>query len=128
MTISDQAFFDKSVRHLRRQGSKAASGSLCAYYLPGGMRCAIGGAIPLAVAKRLGSQQIPANMLPKYARPFLPPSLALVGDLQDIHDTDNVCEWERKWSAVADDRGLKMPAKSRVKNVAKRVKARTVKK
>lgn len=129
MTVSNQEFFNKAVAHLRAQKAKCniprrysttygtEKEPTCVYFKESDVtRCAIGGAIPLELAKELGQAAITAAQLrnpvlcvnkgvsAKTAAKVLehmPEDIMLASALQHTHDDFPISAWEEKFRFIA---------------------------
>ena len=111
--MSDQETFDTVVAHLRKQGRKSQEDRQCLYRGPDGTKCAVGCLIPDSeYSPKLEMHSI-INL--EFSR-RLPPSLEglnlrLLRELQSVHDTWCVYQWEERFQAVAKHYGLVYHAK-----------------
>lgn len=111
----DQAFFDKTVAHLRKQGVKSEDtfNGQCRYRA-GKLMCAIGCHIPDEVydpmmeAKSL--ENLRFSQFWAAVEPYLTASCQLMRDLQGVHDDVLTREWERELERVAVLYGLEWRA------------------
>ncbi len=102
--MTPQEIFDKVVNHLRAQGAKSemdspVDGPICAYRGEGGLMCAVGCLIPDS-DYRSGMENISAQHLALF-RAWSPSDRDLLRDLQHVHDSSSVCDWEEELDRVA---------------------------
>jgi hypothetical protein len=110
--MTNQEAFDRVVRHLLKQGRKAAdSDGVCRYRGPDGTSCAVGCLIPDEEYSPLmeGKAVDSASM-----RQRMPPSLVdlnerLLLSLQRVHDQKSPGNWLGELERVAEQFGLTMP-------------------
>lgn len=108
--MDNQEFFDKTVEHLRNQGCKAEDkyGMYCRYSA-GNRKCAIGAHIPDEIYHERFEKIRIANLLqeePSLAKIFNGVGIDLMRQMQLIHDTFLVKEWESQFDYVAEKFGL----------------------
>ena len=112
--INMQEVFDTVVAHARKQKARAIDpkSHMCAYRTPDGKKCFIGVLIPDSKYNpRIENKGVFAEDI----KALLPFSLnakehKFLGDLQQIHDSYVVEEWEEKFEEVADEWGLSYSA------------------
>lgn len=115
MMMTKQEVFTKIVTGLRTQGRKSESSSGdCLYRGPDGTKCAAGMVIEDEhydrglelrsiieytgkVKKALNASGVPDD------------ALAMVDELQTVHDCRDVAEWEGRWAKVASRHGVSVP-------------------
>lgn len=125
--ISNQEFFTKVVTHLRQQKAQChMPGGSCAYFY-NDKRCAIGGALPIELAKKLGVAMINIKDIYTVAKhpdwsesvpqetaieilAHMPEDKSLAAKLQSLHDTFVPEEWELKLQDISQQFNLKLPA------------------
>jgi hypothetical protein len=111
--ISNQVFFNKVKRHLLRQKRKCATAKGCAIMSPkDGTRCAIGGALPMKIARYLfdsGDNNIDISSLygRKEMEKYMPFSGSLARALQHCHDDYAVDMWKDQLGIIASEFNLK---------------------
>jgi hypothetical protein len=85
-----QDIFDTVALHLITQGRRAIAGTYCRYRAPNGDRCAIGVLISDEVYnQKMEGQSVRGNR--KYLPTSLQDHMALLVNLQDLHDDVNLC-------------------------------------
>lgn len=108
--LTAQAAFNKSARHLLKQGKKSGLskpwGYQCLYRGPNGTSCAVGALIP----KRIEPDECSVSALP-YVCPEVIEAWGGIGafnameellcELQDVHDSYPPSRWRAKLRAVA---------------------------
>lgn len=119
MTQSAQEIFDKVVNHLRQQNAKSLAynpdGSIktmhgsevCLYRTDDGKKCAAGILIPdEEYSSRMEGVSID-ELVNSYEFLFeLKPNISLLLELQHIHDTFKVHNWENEFKILADEKHL----------------------
>lgn len=101
---TEQEVFDQVVGHLRRQGRKSRSDDMCLYRGPEGLMCAAGCLMTDEEAELVTEDKtwmglVEGNVVPQA-------HAELVQHLQNIHDADEIYEWETRFAALAGQRGL----------------------
>lgn len=94
--MTEQEFFDKTITHLVTQGRPAMTAAgTCKYRTTDGLKCAIGCHIPDELYSRRMEGDSVYQLVERYpeTQKYIPETLTLAADLQDIHDT-NGC-WSR---------------------------------
>lgn len=117
MTISNQIFFNKVKKHMLSMKRRSMYCGYCSYFNEDtGERCAIGGAIPIKFAKKLGNRQMPAAWLLEKEHTifcgetgiseYLPKDAGLIEELQAAHDKGKPSTFAGKLRKIAKEYGL----------------------
>jgi hypothetical protein len=110
MTMSMNQIFKKVSRHLIKQNAKCTDGDTCQYRNEAGQSCAIGCLIPDAdYHDELEGSSTSDDLVKKALHSVIgvdPASrinkLALLDDLQTVHDDADVIDWPTKLERVRD--------------------------
>ena len=120
-----QYLFDRIVRHLRTQQRKAlrSDGKSCSYLSPNGDRCAVGCLIePEHYTPEVEGRGIHFTLLQIVLLKSLPwlrasefrqaPALipSLLNRMQEVHDDEELDNWEYCWESIAERHSLKYTA------------------
>jgi hypothetical protein len=108
MTMSMQQIFTKVSKHLIKQGEPSMTGYQCLYRSPAGLSCAVGCLIPDAdYRKRLEGCSTTDDRVMEALHSVIgvdPASrinkLALLADLQEVHDDYQPNAWPKKLAQV----------------------------
>jgi len=114
-TRTNQEIFDISASHLLKQGQRATSKSknACVYRHSSGRKCAVGILIPDELYKpAMDKNGVGVNTLMRDYPSLFPylggeKSVALVGRLQTIHDSQDPKNWRASLRILAKDLKLK---------------------
>lgn len=108
---SEQKTLNKVVRHARRQGCKSVDPmtNSCLYRGPQRRRCFAGAVIPNRMYRKEfeGKSAQSINVAPTLQTLGL--NVDLCQDLQNVHDNNDVSQWENRLKVVADKYGLTVP-------------------
>jgi len=109
--MTKQRIFNKVVNHLLTQGKKSVDGDHCSYYAEDGNKCAVG----CLISKKHYKAEMEGLLIPllviRYELPdYFGDNLALLRDLQVIHDAYPVEQWKERLIAVAKNYNLQIPA------------------
>lgn len=109
--MNNQEAFDIMVKHLRKQGRRCMADKKCLYRGPDGMKCAVGALIPDShYDPEMESGGAAEDIAGNYRIPEWDGiETALLSNMQDVHDSFDPSDWERKFAAVAADFGLTVP-------------------
>lgn len=106
-----QETFDTVAKHLLTQGERSESSFGCAYRGDGGLKCAVGVLIPEEryypdmEGASVSNTPFILNGVAKLMR-RLGHDLALLGELQRVHDEHEPDDWRECLEAVAREHGL----------------------
>jgi hypothetical protein len=99
---TEQEVFDQVAEHLLKQNAQSIVGTLCAYRGDGGLKCAAG----CLIGDDEYSREWDENFIswPRLVTKGVVPRLhsALVGQLQQIHDSYDPEQWKAALANVAD--------------------------
>lgn len=107
MTITEtspQEIFDTVVNHLRAQKVQSMFDGSCVYRTTDGLKCAIGGLLTDEEYSPKMEGALVDSLLELPIR--LRGSVALMVDLQDVHDVWNISDWEVQLARVASNHSL----------------------
>jgi hypothetical protein len=99
-----QEIFDTVVTHLRKQGCCAESAvGHCMYRAPNGLKCAAG----CLITDNEYSLAMEGKPFFKIAPPRLKEHTNLICDLQSVHDSIEIQNWENRFAYIAANHYLK---------------------
>lgn len=110
--MTDQATFDKIVRHLLRQNkrSRMPDGNICLYRGPNGLKCAIGCLISDKEYRHEFEGARVAMLLTSYnCKQLMGLNIRLLTAMQRLHDECEVELWPTYIKHIAKQYGLKIP-------------------
>jgi hypothetical protein len=104
-----QKTLNKGARHLRKQGKKSRENGKCLYRGPNGTRCPVGAMIPNRLYTVDLENQTPYCDDVETILKTLGYDVDVATDLQCIHDSNDVEDWEKLLATVADKFNLVLP-------------------
>jgi hypothetical protein len=113
--MNTQEAFTAIVEHLRKQGcrSQQEDDAACLYRGPKGLRCAVGALIPDELYEESMEGINVASLLivkredyPKIADLLGSVDISMLEEMQNIHDFQEIEDWENRFRLCAKDYGL----------------------
>lgn len=106
-----QETFDIVVTNLRRQGCRSEGssplGKACLYRGPNDTKCAAGHLIPDdQYDPKMENTMVQRNTMVGQCILAMGYNLTFVGELQNIHDYDDIGSWELRWERLAQTHDL----------------------
>lgn len=119
--MTNQALFNKVVRHLRRQGERSVGPTArwwqqCMYRGPNGLKCAIGCLIPDEKYRKSIEKHVVGYHGPIREAAGIsddPIQISLAWTLQDAHDSYNPIMWESIFRKIARRYNLRLQKRGR---------------
>lgn len=116
--ITNQQVLNTVVTNLRKQGERSfdidfEGREVCLYRGPNGVKCAAGHLMPDKLYDKSWERQAICDLIHDYTYEELfgddVEDITLVEELQNIHDSYDVEEWEEYWKELADKWELVLP-------------------